>query len=172
MERNPKQLFIATCLAAVVACGGLTGCSTASHTSANHNTGGPHYSDGSTARRIRSELAGSSVFKLRGVKTEVNNGVAQLSGYVSAEEQRKYACNVAARTPGVRRVVNNIRLESEGPLTPVGYSSGQAYQQAPAPIVTQPPAYETNARRVQSSPDSTRVGGLGSANRQSSNADN
>lgn len=171
MDRNPKQLLIATCLGAVVACAGLTGCSTANHASANH-TGGPHYSDASTARRIRSELAGSSVFKLRGVRTEVNNGVAQLSGYVSAEEQRKYACNVAARTPGVRRVVNNIRLESEGPLTPVGYSSGQPQLQAPAPIVTQPPAYETTASGAQASPNSTRVGGLGSANRQSPSTDN
>jgi hyperosmotically inducible protein len=47
------------------------------------------------------------------VKVDVDNGVATLTGKVRDDEQSRVAEDTAAETPGVNRVVNKLRIDSD-----------------------------------------------------------
>ncbi len=50
---------------------------------------------------------------LRDVKADVDSGVATLSGQVPAEPDRQQAANIAADTPGIKKVQNHTELDPE-----------------------------------------------------------
>lgn len=67
-----------------------------------------------TADKIYSALNADQTYYFRHVDVRVDQGVAYLSGYVWSTDALYRAKQVAARVPGVRRVVNEMELEREG----------------------------------------------------------
>jgi osmotically-inducible protein OsmY len=49
---------------------------------------------------------------LKGVDVEVKNGVARLTGAVDSEQQRLDASIAARSTPGIRAVVDDLRIDT------------------------------------------------------------
>ncbi|MPZ20419.1 MAG: BON domain-containing protein [Luteitalea sp.] len=67
-------------------------------------------SDGSMTARIKSALALDEVVQARNVSVETNDGVVTLAGVVGSEEERARAMDIARRTPGVKRVVDRLKV--------------------------------------------------------------
>ncbi|HZR12787.1 MAG TPA: BON domain-containing protein [Acidimicrobiia bacterium] len=66
--------------------------------------------DAATEARIRAALTTDSrTRRAPGLHVEVHDGVARLDGAV-AEDVRDVACNIAARTAGVRRVEDRLEV--------------------------------------------------------------
>lgn len=64
------------------------------------------------AAKVKTELAGDTdLATANDVNVEVNNGVVQLSGFVSSVNEKTRAADVASRVEGVRDVRNNLALE-------------------------------------------------------------
>src|SRR5437867_5369453 len=57
--------------------------------------------------KVRSNLNNSPVYKFPYVKVAAYNGTVQLSGFVSKDEQKNEAVELARRVPGVTDVINN-----------------------------------------------------------------
>jgi len=70
--------------------------------------------DDAVAARIYSALNADEIHFYRHVNVEVDNGVAQLSGYVWDTDDVYRAKQLAAGVPGVVRVVNRMELERNG----------------------------------------------------------
>src|SRR5438093_10527433 len=120
-------LILAGSLGLVAGMGGLTGCA---H---GDRSAGAKMDDMLTARRVKGALKDSTVYKFNEVKVNSYNGVVQLSGWVTTDQQKNKATEIAQRVQGVRDVVNNITLT---PKTGMGASSstdqsqsGSSYQQ-------------------------------------------
>jgi hypothetical protein len=75
--------------------------------------------DKAITSRVEGELKEASIYKFPAVRAQTFNNVVQLSGFVSTEDQKRAAADIAQKTPGVRQVINNITLRSENP-TPTG----------------------------------------------------
>ena len=70
--------------------------------------------DEATAVRVYAALNADPVFYYRHVDVRVDDGVAQLSGYIWDTDALYKAKQIAASVPGVKRVVNQMELEREG----------------------------------------------------------
>jgi hypothetical protein len=71
---------------------------------------------------IQKKLREEPVYKFSEVDVKTFAGVVQLSGFVTTDEQKRRAGEVAQHIDGVSRVVNNITLKPAGNLTPTGRS--------------------------------------------------
>lgn len=70
--------------------------------------------DEATAQRIYAALDADPTYFYRHVDVRVDDGVAELRGYIWGTQALYRAKTIAAGVPGVRRVVNNMELEREG----------------------------------------------------------
>jgi len=70
------------------------------------------WSDASITATVKTKLAGASAKTLLKVNVETTNGIVQLNGNVDTDGTRKRATELAAQVDGVRRVVNNLRVEA------------------------------------------------------------
>src|SRR5262245_26718360 len=113
-------LVLAGSLGLVASMGGLTGCA-----SSDRSFGG-RIDDMSTARKVKGALKDSTVYKFDQVNVNSYNGVVQLSGWVTSDQQKAKATEIAQRVPGVRDVVNNISLK---PRAAVGSPSPTSQSQ-------------------------------------------
>ena len=67
------------------------------------------------ANTVYSELNADPIYYFRHVDVRVDNGVADLSGYVWSTDAIYRARRIASQTPGVTRVVTNqLELERNG----------------------------------------------------------
>ncbi len=66
--------------------------------------------DKTIATRIQTTLVTDPKVKAADLKVQAINGVVELSGYVPSESARSRAGELAASTPGVNRVYNNLLL--------------------------------------------------------------
>ena len=66
--------------------------------------------DKSIAARIKTKLYADSLVKGTEVKVNSLNGVVQLSGFVDTQAAKQRAGELAAETPGVVQVYNNLLL--------------------------------------------------------------
>jgi osmotically-inducible protein OsmY len=66
------------------------------------------------AQRIYEALNADPTYYFRHVEVRVDDGVAELKGYIWSTEALYRAKEIAAAVPGVRRVVNDMELEREG----------------------------------------------------------
>ena len=110
---------------------GLTGCHTAGRPT------GQAINDKMTGYHVDRALDHDPVLKFPDVKVNVYNGAAQLTGFVSTDEQRTKAAEIAAGVPGVRQVINEITIKPE----PTGRAEihNMSPQHAPAPQQPPPP---------------------------------
>lgn len=66
------------------------------------------------AEQISSALNADPTYFFRHVDVRVDGGVAHLSGYIWSTEELCRAKQIAARVPGVKRIVNELELERGG----------------------------------------------------------
>lgn len=108
--RNLKKLAMASGASAILAVMALTGCDTMHHDSADR-TAGRMLDDKHITMNVQSKLKEEPVYKFSDVDVKTFSGVVQLSGFVSSDEQKNRAGELAQQVDGVQRVVNNISLK-------------------------------------------------------------
>ena len=69
------------------------------------------WSDASITATVKTKLAGASAATLVKVNVETTNGIVQLNGTVDTDRTRQRATELASQVTGVRRVVNNLKVE-------------------------------------------------------------
>src|SRR6185436_9236912 len=84
---------------------------------------GQYIDDKTTARKVRSDLKDSPIYKFDEVNVSAYRGVVQLSGWVEKPEQKQTAERIAKSTPGVMDVVNNLSLKPHFQWVPVEQTS-------------------------------------------------
>jgi osmotically-inducible protein OsmY len=70
--------------------------------------------DAVTAEQVYAVLNADPIYYFRHVDVNVRDGVATLSGYVWEPQAIYRAQEIAARVPGVTRVIDQMELEREG----------------------------------------------------------
>lgn len=112
---------------ALILLGGMvtTGC---------HSTGsqyerstGQYIDDKAIEGDVETALEDNPVYKLDDVTVEAFRGTVQLSGFVSTQEQKERASEIASNVPGVLRVENNISVKP-APLQQTTGPGAQAEQ--------------------------------------------
>ena len=95
----------------------MAGCAGTQH----ERTAGEYMSDKTLVARVNRALGDQPVYKFPGVKVNTFRGVVQLSGFVSNEQQKEVAAEIASRVRGVSEVRNDIAIAPLGPpdRTPV-----------------------------------------------------
>jgi osmotically-inducible protein OsmY len=111
---------------------GVTGCQSSGHQS-NDRTEGRALDDKHITERVENALKAEPTYKYTDVGVKTFGGIVQLNGFVTTEDQRRRAGEIAQNTQGVNQVVNNIVLKPETP-TPTGRPD-----QAPASTPSQAP---------------------------------
>jgi len=119
MQMNLKKAALTTGLAASVAIAALTGCVSSN----SERSAGRQLDDRIVNSKVKDALDDAPVYKFPEVRVMTYGGVVQLSGFVSSEEQKSKAADLAKRVEGVHEVINNISLKP----TATGRESG--YQQ-------------------------------------------
>ena len=69
------------------------------------------WSDASITATVKTKLAEASAKTLLKVNVETTNGIVQLNGTVDTDGTRQRATQLAGQVDGVRRAVNNLRVE-------------------------------------------------------------
>ena len=69
------------------------------------------WSDASITAAVKTRLAGTSPATLLKVDVDTTNGIVQLNGSVDTERTKQRATELARQVEGVRRVVNNLRVQ-------------------------------------------------------------
>lgn len=119
--RNLKKLFLTTGAGAVVAVMALTGCEMMNHSSqSGERTAGRTLDDKTITENVKHGLDREPVYKFSDVDVKTFNGVVELSGFVTTDDQKTRAAQIAQQVPGVAQVVNSIALKSAGNLAPTG----------------------------------------------------
>ncbi len=70
------------------------------------------WSDASITASVKTKLAGTAPATLLKVDVDTTNGIVQLNGTVDSDKTRQRATELARQVDGVRRVVNNLRVQS------------------------------------------------------------
>jgi len=117
LMRNLKSLLLISGVSAAVTVLAITGCRTKG---TGDRTEGRVIDDKNITQRVEERLAQEPVYKFTDVDVKTFSGVVQLSGFVSTQEQKERAGDIAQRVEGVLQVANNISLKPEGTLTPTG----------------------------------------------------
>ena len=103
-KRNLSGILI---LAFVVA---LAGCA-ATHTS---ESTGEFIDDSVVTANVKTALLQDKVAPGMSIQVETFKGRVQLSGFVNSEAEAKQAETVASRVKGVKSVINNITVKTDG----------------------------------------------------------
>jgi sporulation protein YlmC with PRC-barrel domain len=69
------------------------------------------WSDASITAAVKTKLAGTSPATLLKVDVDTNQGIVQLNGTVDTEKTKQRATELARQVEGVRRVVNNLKVQ-------------------------------------------------------------
>ena len=69
------------------------------------------WSDASITAAVKTRLAGTSPATLLKVDVDTNEGVVELNGTVDNERTKQRASDLARQVDGVRRVVNNLKVQ-------------------------------------------------------------
>src|SRR5438270_1554325 len=119
LMRNLNKFMLVTSLTAATAVTCLTGCSTFQQKS-SERTAGRMVDDKKIASSVRSELRNDPLYKFHDVAVKTFDGVAQLSGFVNADEQKRRAEEIARQVQGVMDVQNSISLKPNNTFTQTG----------------------------------------------------
>jgi len=129
---NYTKLISGLGMAAVMA--GVTGCESMGR-HPDERSEGRYKDDKNITESVKHALKEEPVYKFEGVSVDTFAGDVQLSGFVNSEDQKRRAQDIAARTPGVQRVINGLALKQFVPApTPTGHSEIRVYSEPPAQI--------------------------------------
>src|SRR5687768_6990441 len=120
MESTLNKTMLAGAVAASVAVMSLTGCVNTSERSA-----GRQLDDRIVNSKVKDALNDAPVYKFPEVRTMTYGGVVQLSGFVSSEDQKRQAAELARKVEGVHEVINNISLKPTATGRETGYPQGK-----------------------------------------------
>lgn len=115
MQSTLKKTVLAGGLAACVVLMG-TGCM-----GTGDRTAGRELDDRIVNSRVKDALQESPTYKFEEVRVMTYGGVVQLSGFVSTDQQKSKAAELARQVDGVHEVINNISLKP----TATGAASGE-----------------------------------------------
>ena len=87
---------------------GVTGCTTSNH---HDQSAGERMDDRATSSRVRDALSADPLCKFGGVNVETFKGTVQLSGFVTAREQKSRVADLARNVEGVREVADSITVK-------------------------------------------------------------
>jgi len=87
---------------------GLTGCTTGGR---HEQSTGERIDDLGTSSRVKDALSDDPLYKFGGVNVDTFKGTVQLSGFVTAREQKDRAGELARSVEGVKSVANNITVK-------------------------------------------------------------
>ena len=93
---------------AVIAFFALAGCTAMTGESAGRNI-----DDTSITSSVKAKLAADNVASLTRVDVDTNNAVVSLNGIVQSSDQKARAQQLASEVGGVRRVVNNLQVQTQ-----------------------------------------------------------
>ena len=102
-----KQTGIATALAVMLALGQVAGCATS-------GGGGPvaqYVDDATITAGVKAAIVREPTLKVFEIDVETEQGVVQLSGFVSSADSVAAAASVARTVKGVKSVKNDLRLK-------------------------------------------------------------
>lgn len=111
-----NRLVLIGALAAVTA---ITGCTSRGDA---QRTAGRVVDDNRIKDKVETALNNEPIYKFKDVDVKTFNGVVQLSGFVTTEEQKRRAGEIAQQIPGVVQVVNSLALKMG--VTPTGRATG------------------------------------------------
>ena len=137
--KNFKNLMTIAVIGAGVAVTGLTGCANWDQKRSERTTG-RMVDDHHVTASVKHDLAAEPVFKFGDVDVKTFDGAVQLSGFVTSEEQKRRAGEIAQRVPGVTQVMNNISLKPTGrdDGRRIDDRDGRRYDDRPAPRTSDP----------------------------------
>ena len=75
-------------------------------------TAGRNIDDATLTASVKSSLVADKVSNLTRVDVDTTNGVVSLNGVVESPEQKRRAEELASRVDGVKRVINNLQVQS------------------------------------------------------------
>lgn len=87
---------------------GVTGCVSGNR---YEQSTGERIDDLGISSRVKDALSDDPLYKFGGVNVETFKGTVQLSGFVTAREQKTRAAELARSVEGVREVANNITVK-------------------------------------------------------------
>jgi hyperosmotically inducible protein len=118
--RNLKKLVFVGYASACIAATALTGCKMlGDHSSSSSDrTAGRELDDKNITENVQKKLESEPIYKFTDVDVKTFAGVVQLSGFVSTEDQKRRAAEVAQTVDGVTQVVNNLTLKPGTSLSP------------------------------------------------------
>jgi osmotically-inducible protein OsmY len=117
-----KNLLLITSATAALALTTFTGCeSWRAHTTASNSdrSAGRVVDDKRITADIKADLRSEPTYKFSDVDVKTFDGVVQLSGFVSSDDQKQRAGQIAQGVQGVAQVQNNILLKPQA-TTPTG----------------------------------------------------
>ena len=97
---------ISTVLAALLMAMTLSACSP---TATSEGTGG-YFDDSVITTKVKTALIGEKNLNSTQISVETFKGKVQLSGFVSSEKEANLAVNTARKVPGVKVVINSMKL--------------------------------------------------------------
>ena len=104
MKTNLKSLGMPLLLAATL---GVVGCRS---TGEGGRTAGRVLDDDNITSRVETALQDAPTYKFDGVKVSTYGGTIQLSGWVTTQDQKNAAEQIARNTQGNVKVINNISV--------------------------------------------------------------
>jgi hyperosmotically inducible periplasmic protein len=100
-------------LVAILALGtGLATLSSGCAGTATRESTGEYIDDASTTTKVKAAYVKDPLVKALAVNVDTFKGTVQLSGFVDTAEQKMRAEQIAAATPGVQAVKNNITVKA------------------------------------------------------------
>jgi len=140
MRINVKNIALAASLSLTLAMTGLTGCA-----NKQGRSYGAYWDDHRTAAHVKKALNDQPVYKFPTVNITSYDHVVQLSGFVQTDEQRKIAGEIASTVQGVKEVVNNILIKSDGAFGATGRTNAPIRMGQPVTPTTPGSSTSTNA---------------------------
>ena len=125
-----RTVKVAAVLAALMAV--LAGCRTMTGRSA-----GTLMNNATTTASVKAKLSADNLANLTWVDVDVNDGVVYLTGNAATAEQKQRATEIAKSTSGVRKVVNNIVVNSETRTASSGSAAPSASVAATGPTTAE-----------------------------------
>ncbi|HEX5219572.1 MAG TPA: BON domain-containing protein [Verrucomicrobiae bacterium] len=104
MKTNLKLLGLPVLLAATLS---VVGCRTSGE---GGRTAGRMLDDENITHRVETALQDAPTYKFDGVRVSTYGGKVQLSGWVSSQDQKNAAEQIARNTQGNLQVINNISV--------------------------------------------------------------
>ena len=93
--------------------------------SSSERSAGRQLDDRIVNSKVKDALDDAPVYKFPEVRVMTYGGTVQLSGFVSSEEQKTKAAELAKRVDGVHEVINNISLKPTATGRESGYQQNQ-----------------------------------------------